>query len=121
MTSLTSYSQTSSRAQGDPNASIPTVEPVIMRPMFSTMVPRTSITFVSEASIKSGVIESYKLQKRVEPVKGCRTICKKDMKYNDLMPKMKIDPESYRVEADGMHCTAEPAKTLPLTQQYYVY
>ena len=107
--------------QGDPNASIPTVEPMIMRPMFAPLVPRTSITFVSQASIKSGVVGSYGLQKRVEPVKDCRTIGKKDMKYNDTMPKMKVDPESYKVEADGVHCTAEPALTLPLTQQYYVY
>jgi urease len=107
--------------QGDPNASIPTVQPVIMRPMFAPAVPRTSITFVSQASIKSGVIASYNLQKRIEPVKHCRTVSKKDMKFNDARPKMKVDPESYKVEADGMHCTAEPAKTLPLTQQYYVY
>jgi urease len=110
-----------SATQGDPNASIPTVEPVIMRPMFAPTVPRTSITFVSQASIKSGVIASYNLQKRIEPVKQCRTVSKKDMKFNDARPKMKVDPESYKVEADGMHCTAEPAKTLPLTQQYYVY
>ena len=107
--------------QGDPNASIPTVEPIIMRPMFAPSVPRTSITFVSQASIKSGVAGSYNLQKRVEPVKHCRTVSKKDMKFNDAMPRMKVDSESYKVEADGMHCTAEPAKTLPLTQQYYVY
>ena len=94
---------------------------MIMRPMFAPLVPRTSITFVSQASIKSGVVGSYGLQKRVEPVKDCRTIGKKDMKYNDTMPKMKVDPESYKVEADGVHCTAEPALTLPLTQQYYVY
>jgi urease len=92
-----------------------------MRPMFAPMVPRTSITFVSQASIKSGVARSYNLQKRVEPVKDCRTISKKDMKFNDAMPKMKVDPESYKVEADGVHCTAEPAERLPLTQQYYIY
>jgi urease len=92
-----------------------------MRPMFAPMVPHTSITFVSQASIKSGIIGSYNLQKRVEAVKNCRVIRKKDMKYNDAMPKMKVDPESYKVEADGVHCTAEPAERLPLTQQYYVY
>lgn len=92
-----------------------------MRPMFAPTVPRTSITFVSQASVKSGMVGSYNLQKRVEPVKGCRTVTKKDMKFNDSMPKMKVDPESYKVEADGVHCTAEPAERLPLTQQYYVY
>lgn len=54
-------------------------------------------------------------------MKGCRKIGKKDMKYNDVMPRMKVDPESYRVEADGVHCTAEPARELPLTQSYFVY
>ena len=80
---------------GDPNASIPTVEPVIMRPMFAPLVPSTSITFVSQASIESGVVKGYGLKKRVEAVKGCRKIGKKDMKYNDVMPKMKVDPERY--------------------------
>jgi urease len=89
--------------------------------MFAPLVPRTSITFVSQASITSGMVASYKLQKRIEPVKGARFVGKKDMKYNDAMPKMKVDPESYKVEADGVHLMAEPAKTLPLTQQYYVY
>ncbi|ERF72135.1 Urease [Endocarpon pusillum Z07020] len=106
---------------GDPNASIPTVQPVIMRPMFGAFIPHTSLTFVSQASIDSGMVDSYGLKKRVEPVKNCRKISKKDMKLNDLMPKMKVDPESYRVEADGLHCTVEPADRLPLSQEYYVY
>jgi urease len=89
--------------------------------MFGPLVPSTGITFVSEASIKSGTIEKYKLKKRVLAVKGCRDIGKKDMKFNDVMPKMKVDPESYRVEADGVHCTAEPAEKLPLTQVAYVF
>ena len=76
---------------------------------------------MSQASIDSGIVESYGLKKRVEAVKGCRTVGKKDMKYNDVMPKMKVDPESYRVEADGMHCTAEPAETVPLGQGQYIY
>lgn len=109
------------KCQGDPNASIPTVEPIIMRPMFAPLVPQSSITFVSQASIASGTIESYGLRKRVEAVKNCRNIGKKDMKFNDVRPKMKVDPETYRVEADGMHCTAEPAESLPLTQAYFVY
>ncbi|KAJ9272381.1 hypothetical protein DTO212C5_1566 [Paecilomyces variotii] len=106
---------------GDPNASIPTVEPIIMRPQFGALLPSTSIMFVSQASIDLGIIESYHLKKRVEAVKNCRDISKKDMKYNDTMPKMKVDPERYTVEADGMLCEAEPASSLPLTQQYYVY
>ncbi|KAI0126352.1 putative urease [Xylariales sp. AK1849] len=108
-------------AQGDPNASIPTVQPVIARPMFATMVPKTSVLFVSEASISSGTVAKYGLRKRVEAVKNCRNISKKDMKFNDTMPKMQVDPERYTVEADGMVCTAEPAESLPLTQQWFVY
>ena len=107
--------------QGDPNASIPTVQPVISRPMFAPMVPDTSVLFVSESSITSGAIEEYGLRKRVEAVKGCRTVGKKDMKFNDAMPRMRVDPENYTVEADGVVCTAEPAETLPLTQQYFIY
>ncbi|MCJ1286821.1 Urease [Xylographa opegraphella] len=95
---MISYAQ-----MGDPNASIPTVEPVIMRPMFAAFVPRTSITFVSKASVESGIVAQYGLKKRIEVVKDCRDIGKKDMKYNDVMPKMKVDPESYVVEADGMN------------------
>ncbi|KAK5013034.1 Urease [Cryomyces antarcticus] len=113
---MISYAQ-----MGDPNASIPTVEPVIMRPMFAPLVPQTSITFVSKASIDSGTIQKYGLRKRVEAVRNCRDIGKKDMKFNDAMPKMKVDPERYTVEADGVVCDADPATTLPLTQQYFVY
>lgn len=109
-----------------------------MRPMFGPLVPQTSITFVSQVSIKSGVIDSYKLRSRVEAVKNCRKIGKKDMKHNGVMPKMKVDPERYvsaavdrgqgyllimqqTVEADGKHLTAEPSKTLPLAQAYFVF
>ena len=80
---------------GDPNASIPTVEPTIMRPMFGAMTATNSIAWVSQSSVRKGVVEKYNLQKRVEAVKGCRKIGKKDMKWNDAMPKMKVDPERY--------------------------
>ncbi|KAI5467443.1 hypothetical protein BGZ63DRAFT_27296 [Mariannaea sp. PMI_226] len=106
---------------GDPNASIPTVQPVIARPMFSPLSPSTSVLFVSEASINSGVIASYNLRSRVEGVRGCRNISKKDMRHNDRMPRMHVDPESYTVEADGKVCEAEPATSLPLSQAFYVY
>ena len=89
--------------------------------MFGPLVPDTSITFVSSASIKSGTVESYNLRKRVEAVKNCRNVGKKDMKFNDVMPKMKVDPERYTVEADGVVLKAEPAEDLPLTQSFYVY
>ncbi|KAF2846974.1 urease [Plenodomus tracheiphilus IPT5] len=106
---------------GDPNASIPTVEPIMMRPMFAPMVPASSITFVSQASIDSGRIASYGLKKRIEAVRNCRKIGKRDMKFNDTMPKMEVDPERYTVKADGVVCEAEPAESLPLTQQFFVY
>lgn len=89
--------------------------------MFAPLVPSTSILFVSEASISSGTIATYGLKKRVEAVKNCRTIGKKDMRFNDQMPKMKVDPENYRVEADGVHIVCEPAEWLPLGQNAYVY
>lgn len=115
--------------QGDPNASIPTVQPVISRPMFAPLVPETSILFVSKSSIESGAIASYNLKKRIEAVKGCRGpgvggekgIGKIDMKFNALMPKMRVDPESYRVEADGVHAVCEAAEVLPLAQCGFVY
>ena len=107
--------------QGDPNASIATVQPIIARPMFAPMVPETSVLFVSASSIESGAIASYGLRKRVEAVRGCRTVSKRDMKFNDAMPKMRVDPESYTVEADGVVCEAEPSETLPLSQAFYVY
>lgn len=87
--------ETDIRVQGDPNASIPTVEPIYMRPMFGAFVPQTSITFVSQASLDTGAVASYGLRSRVEPVRNCRKIGKKDMKWNSAMPKMKVDPESY--------------------------
>lgn len=77
--------------------------------------------FVSKASIDTNTVQKYGLKKRIEPVKNCRNIGKGDMKFNATMPKMKVDPESYRVEADGKLCTAEPAGSLPLTQEYFIY
>lgn len=89
--------------------------------MFAPLVPQTSVLFVSEASITSGAIASYGLKKSIEPVRNCRNIGKRDMKFNDVRPKMRVDPENYRVEADGVHATCEPATMLPLTQVAYVY
>ena len=80
---------------GDANASIPTVEPVMMRPMFGALVPSTSICWVSRAAVDRGVEGKLGLRKRVEAVKACSGIGKRDMKYNDVMPKMKVDAESY--------------------------
>lgn len=77
--------------------------------------------WVSQASIDSGTVQKYNIKKRIEAVKNCRSVGKADMKHNDAMPKMKVDPESYTVEADGMLCDAQPATVLPLTQDYFVY
>ncbi|KAI1455757.1 urease [Annulohypoxylon moriforme] len=106
---------------GDPNASIPTVQPIIARPMFAPLVPRTSVLFVSQASLPQTTSAAYGLRKRVEAVRNCRKIGKKDMRFNDTMPSMRVDPERYVVEADGVVCTAEPAETLPITQGWFVY
>lgn len=106
---------------GDPNASLPTVQPIIGRRMFGTNVPQSKVLFVSNSSIENGTIESYGLKSRISAVKGCRTVSKRDMKYNDTMPKMHVDPESYTVKADGKVCEADPSETLPLTQAYYMY
>jgi urease len=91
--------------------------------MFAPLVARTSVLFVSAASVAPGTgpVPSYGLRKRVEPVRGCRDISKRDMRFNDTMPRMRVDPETYVVEADGRVCAAEPAETLPLTQQWFVY
>ena len=66
-----------------------------MRPMFAPLVPETKVLFVSQASIEHGVVQAYGLRSRIEPVRGCRTVGKRDMKFNDAMPRMRVDPESY--------------------------
>ncbi|KAF2207270.1 hypothetical protein CERZMDRAFT_102555 [Cercospora zeae-maydis SCOH1-5] len=107
---------------GDPNASIPTVEPVIMRPMFGALVPGArGIAWVSGRSMETGKVASYGLKKRVEAVRGCRSVKKGDMKFNGKMPRMKVDAERYIVEADGVEMKAEPADTLPLSQGYFIF
>ncbi|KAG8983532.1 Urease [Tulasnella sp. JGI-2019a] len=109
---------------GDANASIPTVQPIISRPMWgaqSGSAAINSIAFVSQISIESGTIASYRLSKRVEAVKGCRKVTKKDMKWNDTTPKMTVNPETYAVHADGVLADIEPADTLPLTRSYNIF
>lgn len=109
---------------GDANASIPTVQPFISRPMWGSYpasAALNSISFVSKISIESGAIASYGLAKRFEAVKGCRKIGKKDMKWNDHTPEMKVDPESYEVRADGVLMEVAPAEKLPLTRLYNIF
>src|SRR6266853_2768855 len=102
---------------GDPNASIPTPQPVFMRPMFGAFghAPGpVSIAFVSGLCQEKGIAKGYGLTKRIEAVKGCRKIGKKEMKWNDALPRITVDPETYEVRADGELLTCEPAKVLPL-------
>jgi urease subunit alpha len=109
---------------GDPNASIPTPQPVYMRPMFGAFgraVGSCSLAFVSQLAKRNGVAKAYGLTKRVEAVKGCRKIGKKDLKWNNAMPQITVDPETYEVRADGELLACEPATVLPLAQRYFLF
>ena len=111
-------------AMGDPNASIPTPQPVLYRPMFGAFggaTTATGITFVSQASVKAGVPQELGLKKIVAPVKHCRKIGKKDMLHNSATPDIHVDPETYEVSVDGTPITCEPAKVLPLAQRYFLF
>jgi urease subunit alpha len=108
---------------GDPNASIPTPEPVLYRPMFGAFggaLAATCVTFTSQAAHESGIRERLGLQRMVEPVRNCRGIGKADMVRNDLMPEIKVDPETYVVTVDGVHATVPPADRLPMAQLYFL-
>ncbi len=109
---------------GDANASIPTTEPVMYKPMFAAdgaAKYESCITFVSKAAVENDVKGKYDLKKTVLPVQHCRNIGKKDMKYNDEAPEITVDPETYEVCADGVKLESKPAKTLPLTQIYSLF
>ena len=111
-------------AMGDPNASIPTPQPVLYRPMFGSFgaaVARTSITFTSQAAVSSGLPEKLGLKKIVRPVRGCRQIGKKDMVHNRATPNIEVDPETYEVRVEGKVLTCEPASVLPLAQRYFLF
>jgi urease subunit alpha len=109
---------------GDANASIPTPQPVTMRRMFGALggaVGATSLAFVSEAALAAGVAERYGLSKRAVAVRGCRSVTKRDMKLNDALPRIAVDPETYVVTADGEVLRSAPAKVLPLAQRYFLF
>jgi urease subunit alpha len=113
-----------SAAMGDPNASIPTPQPVITRPMFGSFgrAPfTTSLTFVSRAAFERGVAKTLNLQKRVSAVKKCRGIGKRDLKLNDALPHIEVDPETYEVRADGQLLKCEPMAVLPMAQRYFLF
>lgn len=109
---------------GDANGSISTTEPIVSRPMFGSFpsaLSKSCMIFVSQISIDNGTIESYKLRKRVEAVKNCRDVSKKDMKWNDAMPKIAVDPETYAVTVDGEECVCDPVDTLPMTHTTFLF
>src|ERR1700759_5067674 len=109
---------------GDPNASIPTPQPVHYREMFATRgsaLSQTSLTFISQAAEAAGIAERYGLKKRLVPVQGIRSLRKTDMIHNSYQPKITVDPETYQVVADGELLTCEPAKTLPMAQRYFLF
>ena len=110
-------------AMGDPNASIPTPQPVHYRPMFGSFggALRTSLTFVSKAALKNPAVEALGLSKPLEAIHNVRKIGKKDMVHNDWLPKIEVDAETYVVRADGELLVCEPAKILPMAQRYFLF
>jgi urease subunit alpha len=109
---------------GDPNASIPTPQPVIYRHMFGAYgkaLHNTCVTFVSKISIDNGVVPAYELQKIVLPVKNCRNIGKKDLIHNNATPNIEVNPENYEVKVDGEHITCVPVSVVPLAQRYFLF
>jgi len=109
---------------GDPNASIPTPQPVHYRPMFGAFgrtLSASSVTFLPSLAIQRGVPEQLGLERMVLPAHGIRAIDKKCMVLNDATPQIEVDPETYEVRADGVHLTCEPATVLPMAQRYFLY
>jgi urease subunit alpha len=109
---------------GDANASIPTPQPVQMRPMFGSFggaIAATSVTFVSQAALEQDIPTQLGLQKPAVAVSGTRQLVKGDMKLNDALPQMEVDPETYEVRADGELLICEPATVLPMAQRYFLF
>jgi urease subunit alpha len=111
-------------AMGDPNASIPTPQPVHYRPMFGSFggaLTHGSLTFVSQASLANGAAAGLGLRRTLAAVKGCRSVRKPDMVHNNYLPVMEIDAQTYSVRADGQLLTCEPAVSLPMAQRYFLF
>jgi urease subunit alpha len=109
---------------GDPNASIPTPQPMHYRPMFGSygrLLQATSLSFVSQAALKNDIGDVLDLKKRLAAVHGCRTVKKADMVHNAYLPRMEIDAQTYEVRADGQLLTCEPATLLPMAQRYFLF
>ena len=110
-------------AMGDPNASIPTPQPVHFRPMFGSFgkALRTSLSFVSQAALQNPALQALGLNRPLEPISRVRTIGKKDMIHNDWQPEMQVDAQTYEVRANGELLVCEPAKVLPMAQRYFLF
>lgn len=111
-------------AMGDPNASIPTPQPVHYRPMFGSLgraVAETSVLFVSQLGIEEEIDNRFGIRKELVAVEGCRTVKKADMVHNSYTPSIDVDPETYEVHADGQLLTCEPADVLPMAQRYFLF
>ena len=109
---------------GDANASIPTPQPVQMRPMFGShggARTHTAFTFISQVALERDLPEQLQLQKQALAVSGTRQVSKRDMKLNDALPQMEVNPETYEVRADGELLTCEPATVLPMAQRYFLF
>ena len=109
---------------GDSNASIPTPQPIIHRPMYAAFgkaLPKNSITFVSKIAFDLGVHKNLGLEKIVLPVYNTRNITKKDMKHNSETPDLAVDPQTYDVRVNGELITCEPAEVVPLAQRYFLF
>ena len=111
-------------AMGDPNASIPTPQPVHFRPMFGAFgaaMNQSCVTFVSQAALQSGIAAQLGLRRRLSPVSGCRTVRKSDMVHNAETPNLEVDPQNYLVRCNGEVLVCEPATVLPMAQRYFLF
>ncbi|MEX0590902.1 MAG: amidohydrolase family protein, partial [Xanthobacteraceae bacterium] len=111
-------------AMGDPNASIPTPQPVHYRSMFAAFGKarmRSALTFVSRVSLEDGLAARLNVERALVPVENTRNISKKDMIHNDATPEIEVDAETYEVRADGELLTCQPAKVLPMAQRYFLF
>jgi urease subunit alpha len=109
---------------GDPNASIPTPQPVHYRPMFGAFgksLTRSSVTFVSQAAVNAGLADALGVERQLLPVRNTRAISKESMIHNSALPKIEVDPETYEVRADGELLNCEPATVLPMAQRYFLF
>jgi urease subunit alpha len=109
---------------GDPNASIPTPQPVHYRPMFGAFgraLSASAVTFLPSLAIERGLPNQLGLQRIMLPARGIRSIDKARMIHNAVTPHIEVDPETYEVRADGVHLTCEPAAVLPMAQRYFLY